>query len=137
MNWVYWGKILEFHLCFHDMIEVSRTFIYSPGVKHRTQFCHLQNKNSKNALCQFWVSSKVLFKVHNVNATYFTTFWIRFYRKSYDYFLVWCSTLWFLIMERSRINDQGGKNINKPLEISINRALINDQLFNKSFSFIK
>ena len=47
------------------------------------------------------------------------------------------STLGFLIMDRSQINDQGGKNINKPLEISIDRALINDQLVNKSFSLIK
>ena len=47
------------------------------------------------------------------------------------------STLGFLIMDRSRINDQGGKNINKLLEIGIDRALINDQLFNKSFSLIK
>ena len=40
-------------------------------------------------------------------------------------------------MDRSQINDQGGKNINKPLENIFERALINDQLVNKPFSLIK
>ena len=46
-------------------------------------------------------------------------------------------TLEFLIMDWSRINDQGGKNVNKVLETSIDRALISDGLFNKSFRLIK